>query len=695
MPEQYYHNTAIPNGYGENVFSVSVMKGYLSAKAYNSLIGTMKRGEPLDSSIADEVASSMKRWALDHGATHFTHWFQPLTGSTAEKHESFFNPINAGGALAQFSATELIQGEPDASSFPSGGLRATFEARGYTAWDPTSPAFITNGPNDVRVLCIPSIFCGYYGEALDKKTPLIRSQAALADQILRIAKILGIEGQERPYATLGPEQEYFLVDIEHYKRRPDLMQTGRTLVGRRPARHQQLEDHYFGQIKPRVLKYMAEVDRELWKLGIPAKTRHNEVSPAQFELAPVFEEQNLAIDHNMLTMQVLRDVANRHGFTCLLHEKPFAGVNGSGKHNNWSIVGPDGKNWLTPGSTPHDNVKFLIMLCAFIKGVDTFSGVLRASVCGAGNDHRLGGNEAPPVIMSIFLGEQLTDIIQQLEHGDAKRSKKSGHIKIGISTLPELRRDDTDRNRTAPIAFTGNKFEFRAVGSSQSSSNANFVLNTIMSYGIDALCTAIENNTTGDLHTAIQTALSGCIKMHKKILFDGDGYADSWVDEAHRRGLPDLRTTPEALESYIKPETLKLFENFHVLSEKEQISRYEVYNEGYIKTIVLEAECLTDMVRTLILPASLTYVSELGSVLNAAKGLPQDNTKALLKDVMNNAELLQSHVIHLEKICCEKINAPAILDLMLKIRKHSDYLEGLIPHKLWPLATYAELFFDM
>ena len=695
MSDHYYHNMAIASGYGENVFSISVMKGYLSSKAYSSLIGTMERGEPLDSSIADEVASSMKKWAMDHGATHFTHWFQPLTGSTAEKHESFFNPINAGGALAQFSATELIQGEPDASSFPSGGLRATFEARGYTAWDPTSPAFITNGTDGVCVLCIPSIFCGYYGEALDKKTPLIRSQAALAEQIYRMAKIFNIKGQQKPYATLGPEQEYFLVDLKHYKHRPDLIQTGRTLVGRRPARHQQLGDHYFGQIKPRVLKYMAEVDRELWKLGIPAKTRHNETSPAQFELAPVFEEQNLAIDHNMLIMQVLRDVANKHGFACLLHEKPFAGVNGSGKHNNWSVVGPDGRNWLAPGSTPHDNAKFLMMLCSFIKGVDTFPGVLRASVCGAGNDHRLGANEAPPAIMSIFLGEQLTDIIQQIEHGNPKRSKKRDQIKIGISTLPELRRDDTDRNRTAPIAFTGNKFEFRSVGSSQSSSNANFVLNTITAYGIDALCTAIENNKTDDIHTVIQSALSECIREHKRILFDGDGYTESWVEEAHRRGLSDLRTTPEALESYIKPETLKLFEDFHVLSEKEQLSRYEIYNEGYIKTIVLEAECLIDMVRTLILPASLTYVSELGNALNAAKGFPQENTKALLKDVMNHAELLQSYVIDLEKICCKEINTTAILHLMLKIRKHSDSIEALIPHRLWPLATYAELFFDM
>ena len=478
----------ISDYYGENVFSLKVMRNHLSEKAYNSLNATINAGGKLDPSIADEVAEAMKEWAVAKGATHFTHWFQPLTGTTAEKHDAFISPDGEGGVILKFSGKELIQGEPDASSFPSGGLRATFEARGYTAWDPTSPAFIKEGPEGAT-LCIPTIFCGYHGEALDKKTPLLRSMAALSKQACRLGKLFGLDVKgKRAYATLGPEQEYFLIDKSYYEARIDLVQTGRTLFGCKPAKHQQQEDHYFGAIKPRVMAFMEDLDRTLWTLGIPSKTRHNEVSPAQYEIAPVFEELNLGVDHQMMTMEVLRQTADKHGLVCLLHEKPFAGVNGSGKHNNWAIVGPDGKNWLYPGKTPHDNAKFLTMLCAVIKAVDEYQGLLRASVATAGNDHRLGANEAPPAIISIFLGDQLTDIIEQIEKGSAKSSKEGGVIVIGVDSLPVLPRDATDRNRTSPFAFTGAKFEFRAVGSNMSPAGPNVVLNTILAPTPDENC---------------------------------------------------------------------------------------------------------------------------------------------------------------------------------------------------------------
>src|SRR3989338_7718387 len=475
----------LPEHFGENVFGLKVMKEVLSPKAYESIARTIQEGGKLDQGIADEVAEAMKKWAIAKGATHFTHWFQPLTGTTAEKHDSFIAWDGQGGVVLSFSGKELIQGEPDASSFPSGGLRATFEARGYTGWDPTSPAFIKEGPEGAT-LCIPTFYIGYHGEALDKKTPLLRSMSVLSKQICRLADLFGIDTKgKRAYATLGGEQEYFLIDRKYYLQREDLIQTGRTLFGRKPAKHQQMEDHYFGAIKSRIIAFMEDLDRSLWKLGVPDKTRHNEVSPAQYEVAPVFEELNIAVDHNMITMEVMRSIAERHGFVCLLHEKPFAGINGSGKHNNWAIVGPDGKNWLHPGKNPHENAKFLATLCAVIKAVDTYAALLRATVATAGNDHRLGSHEAPPAIISIFLGDQLTDVIEQIEKGAAKSSKQGGTIEIGVDSLPTLPRDATDRNRTSPFAFTGAKFEFRAAGSSMSLAGPNIVLNTIVADALD------------------------------------------------------------------------------------------------------------------------------------------------------------------------------------------------------------------
>ena len=670
------------------------MSKYLSHKTYESLLATMETGSALDSSIADEVASGMKTWAIEHGATHFTHWFQPLTGTTAEKHDAFYNPDFKGGIVASFSGKELIQGEPDASSFPSGGLRATFEARGYTAWDPSSPAFIKRNNDGVAVLCIPTMFYGYHGEALDKKTPLLRSQAALAKQIYRVAKLFGVEGNKRPFATLGPEQEYFLVDAELYRQRPDLMQTGRTLFGVRPARHQQLEDHYFGKIKSRVLSFMAEVDKELWKLGVPAKTRHNEVSPAQFELAPVFEDQNLSSDHNMLTMEVLQTVAERYGLVCLLHEKPFDGVNGSGKHNNWSITGPDGKNWLSPGKTPHENAKFLTVLVSIIKGVDTYAPLLRASVASAGNDHRLGANEAPPAIISIFLGEQLTDIINQLEKGKPSSSKKGSEIEIGVSMLPPLPKDATDRNRTSPFAFTGNKFEFRAVGSEQSCSTPNTALNTIVAWALDDVIGQIEALTSAgtDFNSAVQSVLQKEIKEHKRVLFDGNGYSDDWKAEAERRGLPNLKTTLEALEAYRDPKVVKLYKDYGVLSEVELESRYVVEKEKYETIIALEANCALTMAKTMYLPEGISYAAELADSCSSLTDYVHSGIALLAKSAAENVEGLAQEIAKLEK-AIDSGEAKAELEAMTDVRKYVDALERIVPDSQWPVPGYGEMFF--
>ncbi len=679
--------------FGSLVFNAKTMSKYLSEKTCQSLLSTMQSGSPLDASIADEVAEGMKNWAMENGATHFTHWFQPLTGSTAEKHDSFFNSDFKGGIVLSFSGKELLQAEPDASSFPSGGLRATFEARGYTAWDPTSPAFIKKTAEGVSVLCIPTVFCGYHGQALDKKTPLLRSQAALVKQLYRVADLFGLPKDKRPYATLGAEQEYFLVDADLYAKRPDLIQTGRTLFGVRPARHQQLDEHYFGQIKPRILAFMSEVDYELWKLGIPSKTRHNEVAPAQFEIAPIFEEQNLAVDHNMLMMDVLQTVATRHNLVCLLHEKPFAGVNGSGKHNNWSITGPDGKNWLSPGKNPQDNAKFLLVLVAIIKAVDDYARLIRAAVAIPGNDHRLGANEAPPAIMSIYLGDQLSDIIQQIKTGEAISSKSVTSMGIGVDSLPKIARDATDRNRTSPFAFTGNKFELRAVGSTASCATANTVLNLICAAALDEMLTSLEASVANgeELHVALQSILTKEINAHDRILFDGNGYSEEWVQEAARRGLPNVKTTPEALKAYQDPAVIALFEKYNVLSAEELKSRYEIGEEQYETIISLEAECCEMIAQRMILPVALNYATELSDSIDASpvqsKNLEKLSTKtwALVDSLIGALENLKAKIA--SGTSAEKVAG------MENVRHYADELERIVPNDQWPLPGYGEMFF--
>lgn len=680
--------------FGEKVFGLKTMRNYLSEEAYKSLAATICEGKTLDPGIADEVADAMKTWAMEKGATHFSHWFQPLTGTTAEKHESFIMPDREGGAIFQFSGKELIKGEPDASSFPSGGLRATFEARGYTAWDPTSPAFIKENAN-AATLCIPSVFCGYHGEALDKKTPLLRSMDALSKQVCRLGKLFGIEaGDKKAYATLGAEQEYFLIDKRYYESRLDLLQTGRTLFGRKPAKHQQMEDHYFGAIKPRVVNFMCDLDRELWRLGVPSKTRHNEVCPGQFEIAPVFEELNLAVDHNMIVMEVLRDVADRHGFTCLLHEKPFAGVNGSGKHNNWSITGPDGKHWLMPGANPHENAKFLTLICALMQAVDTHADLLRAAVASANNDHRLGANEAPPAIISIFLGEQLTTIFEQIEKGAATSSKGGGTIQINVSSLPPLPRDATDRNRTSPLAFTGNKFEFRAVGSSQSCAGANIVLNTIAAEALDSICTTVESDLKAgrQFNESLQKVLQNIVRKHKRILFNGDNYTAEWRREAEKRGLPHLKKTPESLKALISSKAIKVFGKYGVLSEQELRSRYEVYQNAYDKTVQIESQCALNIAKTMILPAAIEGQKQIAETIKASAGCKVAETRKHLARVCAETEGLLKAVKDLEKTIKGGSSAE-ILKKMDELRESADELEGLLPDELWPLPSYAEMMF--
>ncbi|MBD3380078.1 MAG: glutamine synthetase type III [Candidatus Omnitrophica bacterium] len=683
--------------YGENVFSIKNMRNYLSEKAYGSLIATIKEGKTIDPSIADEVADAMKTWAVAKGATHFTHWFQPLTGATAEKHDSFIEPDQEGGVIMKFSGNELIKGEPDASSFPSGGLRATFEARGYTAWDPTSPAFIKKGEIGAT-LCIPTAFYSYTGVALDKKTPLLRSVAALSKQVCRLAGLFGIDTKDkRAYATLGPEQEYFLVDRSFYEARLDLIQTGRTLFGSAPAKHQQMDDHYFGAIRTRVMSFMDDLDRELWRLGIPAKTRHNEVCPAQFEIAPVFEEQNLSIDHNMICMETLKKVAEKHGFVCLLHEKPYAGVNGSGKHNNWSVVGPDGKNWLSPGDNPHENAKFLTMICALMKAIDTNAPMLRASVATAGNDHRLGANEAPPAILSIFLGDQLTDIIDQIEKGGAKSSKQADLLELGVDSLPQLPKDVTDRNRTSPFAFTGNKFEFRAPGSNQSCAGPNIVLNTIVADALDEICTELESDVKSgkDFNEALQVVLQGIVKKHKRILFNGDNYTEDWHKEAEKRGLPNLRNTEAALEATKDPKVIEMFKKHKVLTPEELASRHDIYEEQYEETITIEASVALKMARTMIVPIALEYQSSLAGTIDDMKtcGCKSDGTMDLLKEVGGETEKMLKGIKELEAALGGK--ASEKIDAMNELRVAVDRLEELLPDEIWPLPSYAEMLFMM
>jgi len=683
----------LPEHFGENVFNLKAMKGCLSPKAYASIEKTINEGGKLDVSIADEVAEAMKKWAIAKGATHFTHWFQPMTGVTAEKHDSFISWDGTGGIVLNFSGKELIQGEPDASSFPSGGLRATFEARGYTGWDPTSPAFIKEGP-EATTLCIPTFYVGYHGEALDKKTPLLRSMVALSRQVCRLANLFGIDTKgKRAYCTLGPEQEYFLIDKAHYEARMDLVQTGRTLFGRKPAKHQQQEDHYFGAVKPRIMGFMEDLDRTLWGLGMPSKTRHNEVAPAQYEMAPIFEELNIAVDHNMVAMEVMRQVADKHGLVCLLHEKPFAGINGSGKHNNWSVVGPDGKNWLYPGKTPHDNAKFLALLCAVIKGVDTYADLLRVSVATAGNDHRLGANEAPPAIVSIFLGDQLTDIIEQIEKGGAKSSKEGSAIHVGVDSLPQLAKDTTDRNRSSTFAFTGAKFEFRAVGSNMNPSAANMILNTIVAEAVSDICDQLEADKKAgkDFNTSLQKVLQEIIKKHKRVVYNGDNYVPEWTIEAKKRGLPNLKNTPEAIEVLKAKKNIQVLVKHGVLTEIEIASRYEINKHAYHTVLILEGECAATMVRTQLIPAAMEYQKQLAetikSVGSAGKTTGQ---KKLLKKFSGLIDQSLSDVDALEAALA-KHDAVKIFAGMAQLRETIDELEGLVPANLWPLPSYAEM----
>ena len=689
-------------GYAEDVFTRETMKQYLSKDTWKKLMQTIDGGEPLDPSIAGEVAHAMRHWAMDRGATHYTHWFLPLTGSTAEKHDAFLE-IKDGQPVQAFSGKNLIVGEPDASSFPSGGIRSTFEARGYTAWDPTSPAFIKRHGNGAT-LCIPTAFCAYTGEALDKKTPLLRSMQALSAAAKRLMHCFG-KGDEKVTITLGPEQEYFLVDKSFYLARPDLVQTGRTLFGAPSAKHQQLEDHYFGTIKARVLNFMTEVEKELWKLGIPAKTRHNEVAPAQFELAPMFEELNLSCDHNMLVMEVLRQVADRNGLVCLLHEKPFAGINGSGKHNNWSVAYGD-TNLLNPGTDPHQNAIFLTTLCAVIEAVDKHADLLRAAVAAAGNDHRLGANEAPPAVISIYLGDQLADVVAQLEKGAPTSSKHGGTMKIGVDTLPPLPKDATDRNRTSPFAFTGNKFEFRAPGSSVSCALPNTILNTVVAEAMDRIAAALEaadvvgknepGKHTAAFHDTLQTILQDIVKTHKRIIFNGDGYKADWLAEAAKRGLPNAPTTPEALKAYTRKENVAVFEKAGVFSARELESRYEIAMEDYTAKVLIEANCALDIARTMIIPAVKQEYRETIEAYNQTDASNLKGAIDVLKDEVtrlgDGLTAAEASVRRLQE-AVNKADSAAALAEMATLRQTVDALESEVADEKWPLPKYREMLF--
>lgn len=685
----------VPEIFGQNVFNLKTMSEYLSEKAYKSLSTTIKEGGKLDPSIADEVAEAMKNWAVSKGATHYTHWFQPLTGITAEKHDSFIKPDNEGNIILEFQGKQLIQGEPDASSFPSGGLRPTFEARGYTGWDPTSPAFIKEGPN-CSTLCIPTFFVGWNGEALDKKTPLLRSIEAISKQVCRLAELFGISTKgKRAYTTLGGEQEYFLIDREYYYRRVDLVQTGRTLFGKEPAKHQQMADHYFGAIKSRVMAFMEDLDREMWKFGAPVTTRHNEVSPSQFEIAPIFEYANIGVDHNMLLMEVIQKVAEQHGLACLLHEKPFEGINGSGKHMNWSISGPDGKNWLSPGQNPHDNAVFLTTLCAVIKAVDTHAALLRGAIASAANDHRLGSHEAPPAIISIYLGEQLTDIIEQIEKGGVKTSLKEGTLEVGVDSLPPLPRHASDRNRTSPFAFTGSKFEFRAVGSSMSLAGPNVVVNTIVADAISEICDQLEKAPKKDFNAALQKILQDIIKKHKRVIFNGNNYTEEWVKEAKKRGLPNLGTTPEALPALRSPEAIKLFEKHKVLSRKELESRVDIYMDSYKTIIKYESDLAVEMVKTMILPSAIAYAESLAESIKSIEAVNKTKSTAirkLLKDLNKDIEETMSRLEKLQT-AAQGNAADKMKKGMEDLREVVDHMEGLVPADAWPLPSYTEMLF--
>ena len=694
--------TSVPDYFGCMVFDERVMKARLSADVYYSLKQTIKKGKQLDLSVANAVAAAMRDWAVEKGATHFTHWFQPLTGITAEKHDSFISPSPDGGVIMDFSGKELIKGEPDASSFPSGGLRATFEARGYTAWDPTSYAFIKDG-----TLYIPTAFCSYGGEALDKKTPLLRSMEALNRQALRVLKLFGNEDVKRVSTSVGPEQEYFLVPKAMYDQRKDLIYTGRTLFGAKPPKGQELSDHYFGSIAPKVAEYMADLDKELWKLGILAKTKHNEVAPAQHELAPIYTTTNRATDHNQLTMEIMQKVAAKHGLVCLLHEKPFAGVNGSGKHNNWSISTDTGINLLSPGDTPYENAQFLLFLVAVLKAVDKYQDLLRASVATAGNDHRLGANEAPPAVVSVFLGDELTGILEAIEKEKPYSAHEKTVMKLGVHALPRFTRDTTDRNRTSPFAFTGNKFEFRMLGSSNSIACANIMLNASVASVLEEFADKLEK--AKNFNTALHNLIKTTIAEHKRIIFNGNGYDDAWIKEAvEKRGLLNLKTTPDAMPSLLLKKNMDMLIGQGVFSKAELASRYEIMLENYCKTVIIEANTMVDMARKEILPAVETYIADLAGTAceKDACGIRPVFEKKLLKQLSEYTEEIDSRTDALEKLvgkihavsdvtkCAQKIR-DELIPAMDVLRKAADGAEQITAAKYWPFPNYGDLLFGV
>ena len=690
--------------FGSLVFDDRVMRARLPAKVYKSLKKTIDEGVSLDNQVANAVAEAMRDWAVEHGATHFTHWFQPLTGITAEKHDSFISPSPDGGVIMEFSGKELIQGEPDASSFPSGGLRATFEARGYTAWDPTSYAFLKD-----KTLCIPTAFCSYGGEALDKKTPLLRSMQAINKQAMRVLKLFGNEDVKCVRTSVGSEQEYFLVDREMFDKRKDLVFCGRTLFGAKPPKGQELDDHYFGSIKPRVAEFMEDLNEELWKLGILAKTEHNEVAPAQHELAPIYTTTNIATDHNQLTMEIMQKVALRHGLVCLLHEKPFAGVNGSGKHNNWSIATDTGVNLLTPGETPYENAQFLLFLCAVIQAVDDYQDLLRLSVATAGNDHRLGANEAPPAVVSIFLGDELTAILDAIEADAPYNAAEKTVMKLGVHVLPKFLRDTTDRNRTSPFAFTGNKFEFRMLGSANSIACTNIMLNGAVAQSLKGFADALEK--ADDFEGALHDLIRRTIHAHKRIIFNGNGYDDAWIKEAtEQRGLLNLRTTPDAMPTLLEKKNVDMLTGLKIFTKAELESRYEIMMENYVKTVTIEAQTMLDMTRKEILPAVAGYTKELTETLAAKRAiLPSLPAKyetgtitklsSLLDQIDAAAEELEKTTLQIKAIDSVTESAFQIRDAMLQrmaaLRVVCDEAEPLTAERFWPFPTYDKLLFGV
>ena len=690
--------------FGSMVFNENIMREKLPKDIYKALKKTMSHGSHLELDVANAVASAMKDWAVEKGATHFTHWFQPMTGITAEKHDSFISPAGDGKIIMEFSGKELIRGEPDASSFPSGGLRATFEARGYTVWDTTSYAFIKDG-----TLCVPTAFCSYSGEALDKKTPLLRSMESVDKQALRILKLFGNDTAQRVVSNVGPEQEYFLVDKDIFLKRPDLIYTGRTLFGARPPKGQELDDHYFGNLKPRVSAFMKELDEELWKLGVHAKTKHNEVAPAQHELAPIYGTANIATDHNQLTMETMKTVADKHGLVCLLHEKPFAGVNGSGKHNNWSISTDTGINLLEPGNTPYENAQFLLFLVAVIKSVDDYQDLIRVSAASAGNDHRLGANEAPPAIVSIFLGEELTEILEALEAKDIYEKKESNNMEIGVTALPHFPKDKTDRNRTSPFAFTGNKFEFRMLGSAFSIAGPNIVLNTIVAETLRQLADRLE--TAQDFTAELAHMIRKYFREHKRIIFNGNNYSDEWVAEAEKRGLSNLKTTVDALPEFISDKSIDLFTRHGVFSEAELHSRCEILLENYCKSIRIEAFAMTDIVKGEIIPACIAYQNEIIKLLAQKKAFTNNNYDSSMEEqllgsisklsacMMKKLKILEDVLLESaderEALTHARFYRDRVFTAMAELRLIVDELETLVAKKYWPLPSYAQMLYSV